>query len=206
MRRAIVRAEVLNSIARRSILARGNDLNVSFSSSRRFLDSCAFLSTLSVIVGFIVSLFARIFKYPSAFSRYLMILSIRFCRKYCDNSSRLCGIENSGWGLNSNLPIPLSLAAPAEDSVAERKRQKAFSGLVELDVFRPEGNHPIKAKNLGVSVLQDHPIDAYQSLLTMSAMKTRSSVPSELSTPWPEPSGVQVLSPGPIRRLEPLSS
>ena len=98
------------------------------------------------------------------------------------------------------------LAAPAEDPVAERKRQKAFSGLVELDVFRPEGNHPIKAKNLGVSVLQDHPIDAYQSLLTMSAMKTRSSVPSELSTPWPVPSGVQVLSPGPIRRLEPLSS
>lgn len=41
---------------------------------------------------------------------------------------------------------------------------------------------------------------------TMSAMKTKSSVPAELSTPWPEPDGVQVESPGPILRFAPLSS
>ena len=43
-------------------------------------------------------------------------------------------------------------------------------------------------------------------LLTISAMKTKSSLPWELSTPWPEPSGVQVESPGLIVRFTPLSS
>lgn len=43
-------------------------------------------------------------------------------------------------------------------------------------------------------------------LLTISAMKTRASVPAELSTPWPEPSGVQVESPALMVRLTPLSS
>ncbi len=43
-------------------------------------------------------------------------------------------------------------------------------------------------------------------LLTIRAMKTNGSLPWVLSTPWPEPSGVQVESPGPIVRFTPLSS
>ena len=41
---------------------------------------------------------------------------------------------------------------------------------------------------------------------TMRAMKTRSSAPAELSTPCPEPEGVQVVSPAEIFRFVPLSS
>ena len=42
--------------------------------------------------------------------------------------------------------------------------------------------------------------------LMISAMKTTSSVPFSLLSPWPEPSGVQVTSPALIVRLTPLSS